>query len=144
MKVERGPAELDRFKNIVSKLATKTVRWVPSGRWRCLGPPNSLRRRVSSARVARELEFGGSNLSETCRTCSSSGPLCVGTCTDLNCLCYNSFTGQRQLLWVGVCLQHTFGRRFSLVSMVSINLGIWFYGVEMSDARETIGREESQ
>jgi hypothetical protein len=25
-------------------------------------------------------------------------------CTDLNWLCYNSFTGQGQLLWVGVCL----------------------------------------
>jgi hypothetical protein len=26
------------------------------------------------------------------------------SCTDLNFLCYNSFTGQGQLLWVGVCL----------------------------------------
>jgi len=36
-----------------------------------------------------------------------------------------------------------FGRWFSLVSMVSINLGIWFYGVEMGDAGETIEPEES-
>ena len=28
----------------------------------------------------------------------------VGACTNSNCLCYNSFTGQGQLLWVGVCL----------------------------------------
>jgi hypothetical protein len=27
-----------------------------------------------------------------------------GACTDLNSVCYNSFTGQGQLLWVGVCL----------------------------------------
>jgi hypothetical protein len=52
---------------------------------------------------------------------------------NLNFLCYDSFTGQGQLLWVGICLQDNFGWRFSLVSMVSINLGIWFYGVEMSD-----------
>ncbi len=64
--------------------------------------------------------------------------------TDLNCLCYNSFTGQGPLLWVGVCLQHTFGRRFSLVSMVSIKLGIWFYEVEAGDTGETIEPEESQ
>jgi len=59
-------------------------------------------------------------------------------------LCYNSFTGQGQLLWVGVCLQRSFGRCFHLVSMVSINLRIWFYGVEQGDAGETIEREESQ
>jgi hypothetical protein len=53
-------------------------------------------------------------------------------------------TGQGQLLWVGVCLHNSFGRQFSLVSMVSINLGIWFYGVEMGDAGETIEPEESQ
>jgi hypothetical protein len=48
--------------------------------------------------------------------------------------------GVGQLLWVGVCLQHSFGRAFSVVSMVSINLGIWFY----CDAGESIEREESQ
>jgi len=53
------------------------------------------------------------------------------------------FTGQGQLLWVGVCLRHTFGRRFSLVSMVSINLGIWFYEVETGDTGESIEPEES-
>jgi len=31
-----------------------------------------------------------------------------------------------------------------MVSMVSINLGIWFYGVETGDAGETIEPEESQ
>jgi hypothetical protein len=31
-----------------------------------------------------------------------------------------------------------------MVSVVSINLGIWFYGVEKGDAGETIEREESQ
>ena len=31
-----------------------------------------------------------------------------------------------------------------LVSMVSINLGIWFDGVEQGDAGKTIEREESQ
>ena len=36
-----------------------------------------------------------------------------------------------------------FGPRFSLVSMVSINLGIRFYGVETGDAGETIEPEES-
>ena len=74
----------------------------------------------------------------------STAPLWDRTCTDLNSLCYNSVTGQGQLLWVGVCLHNSFGRRFSLVSMVSINLGIWFYGVEMGDAGETIEPEESQ
>ena len=58
-------------------------------------------------------------------------------------VCYNSFTGQGQLLWVGVCLLHSFGQRFSLVSMVSINLGIRFYGVETGDAGESIEPEES-
>jgi hypothetical protein len=66
----------------------------------------------------------------------------LGNCTDLNSLCYNSFSGQGQLLWAGVCLQHGFGR-FSLVSMVSINLGIWFCGVETGDAGESIEPEES-
>ena len=64
-------------------------------------------------------------------------------CTDLNCLCYNPFTGQGQLLWVGVCLSYTFGPRFSLVSMVSINFGIRFYGVETGDTGESIEPEES-
>jgi len=36
------------------------------------------------------------------------------------------------------------GQRFSLVSLVSINLEIWFYEVEMGDAGETIEREENQ
>jgi hypothetical protein len=64
-------------------------------------------------------------------------------CTDLKFLCYDSFTGQGQLLWVGICLMDNFGWRFSLVSMVSINPGIWFYWVEKRDAGETIEREES-
>jgi hypothetical protein len=76
------------------------------------------------------------------RTCSSSSPHSFRTCTDLNSVCYNSFSGQGQLLWVGVCLQHGFGR-FSLVSMVSINVGIRFYGVETGDAGESIEPEES-
>jgi hypothetical protein len=79
-----------------------------------------------------------------CRTSSSTAPLWDRICTDLNSLCYNSVSGQGQLLWVGVCLHNSFGRRFSLVSMVSINLGIWFYQVEMGDAGETIEPEESQ
>ncbi len=58
-------------------------------------------------------------------------------------LCYNSCTGQGQLLWVGVCLS-TVLDGFSLVSMVSVNLRIWFYGVETGDAGESIEREESQ
>ena len=70
-------------------------------------------------------------------------PICRRICTDPNSVCYNSFTGQGQLLWVGIRLQHGFGRRFSLVSMVSINLGIWFYGVETGDAGESIEPEES-
>ena len=36
-----------------------------------------------------------------------------------------------------------FWTAFSLVSMVSINLGIWFYGVETGDAGESIEPEES-
>jgi hypothetical protein len=52
--------------------------------------------------------------------------------------------GQGQLLWVGFAYRTNFGRWFSLVSMVSINLGIWFYGVEMGDVGETIEPEESQ
>ena len=64
-------------------------------------------------------------------------------CTDLNFLCYDSFTRQGQLLWVGICLKDNFGWRFSLASMVSINLGIWFYGVETGDAGESIEPEES-
>ena len=71
-------------------------------------------------------------------------PLAFGSMpTDQSTLCYNSLTGQGQLLWVGVCLQHSFGRQFSLVSMVSINLGIWFYGVETGDTGESIEPEES-
>jgi len=58
-------------------------------------------------------------------------------------LCYNSFTGQGQLLWVRVVCRTVFGRRFSLVSMVSSNLGIRFYGVETGDAGESIEPEES-
>jgi hypothetical protein len=64
--------------------------------------------------------------------------------SDLNFLWYDSFTEQGQLLWVGICLTDNFEWRFSLVSMVPINLGIWFYGAELSDAGETIEREESQ
>jgi type IV secretion system protein VirB9 len=40
-------------------------------------------------------------------------------------------------------LEQSSGRRFSLVSMVSINLGIRFYGVETGDAGESIEPEES-
>jgi hypothetical protein len=44
-----------------------------------------------------------------------------GQClTDQSTLCYNSLTGQGQLLWVGVCLHPSLGRRLNLVSMVSI------------------------
>ena len=63
--------------------------------------------------------------------------------TDLNSLCYNSLTGQGQLLWVSVACSTVFGQQFSLVSMVSINLGIRFYGVETGDAGESIEPEES-
>jgi hypothetical protein len=48
------------------------------------------------------------------------------------------------VLLVRVACSTVFGQRFSLVSMVSINLGIWFYGVELGDAGETIEPEESQ
>jgi hypothetical protein len=67
----------------------------------------------------------------------------LGNCTDLNSLCYNSFSGQGQLLWVRVACGTVFGQRLSLVSMVSINLGIWFYEVETGDAGESIEPEES-
>ena len=70
-------------------------------------------------------------------------PSNLGNCTDLNSLCYNSFTGQGQLLWVRVACSTVFGQRFDLVSMVSINLGIRFYGVETGDAGESIEPEES-
>jgi hypothetical protein len=64
-------------------------------------------------------------------------------CTDLNCLCYNSFHGAGTAA-LGWCLPVAhFGRRFSLVSMVSINLGIWFYEVETGDTGESIEPEES-
>ncbi len=41
---------------------------------------------------------------------------------DLNFLSYDSFTGQGQLLRVGICVKGKFGWRFCLVSMVSIEL----------------------
>jgi hypothetical protein len=51
-------------------------------------------------------------------------------------------TGTSALGW---CLPASqFWTRFKLVSMVSINLRIWFDGVELVDAGETIEREESQ
>jgi hypothetical protein len=53
-------------------------------------------------------------------------------------------TGQGQLLWVGVCLHHSLDGGLIFVSMVSINLRVWFDGVEQGDAGETIEREESQ
>jgi hypothetical protein len=67
-------------------------------------------------------------------------PSNLGNCTDLNSLCYNSFTGQGQLLWVGLACITVFGNRLSIVS---INLGIRFYGVETGDAGESIEPEES-
>ena len=70
-------------------------------------------------------------------------PSNLGNCTDLNSLCYNSFAGQGQLLWVRVACSTVFGQRFDLVPMVSINLGIQFYGVETGDAGESIEPEES-
>ena len=46
---------------------------------------------------------------------------------------------------LGWCLPASqFWTGFNLVSMVSINLRIWFDGVEQRDAGETIEREESQ
>ena len=65
-------------------------------------------------------------------------------CTDLNSVCYNSLSGQGQLLRVGFACRTVLDGWFSLMSMVSINLGIWFYGVETGDAGETIAPEESQ
>ena len=45
---------------------------------------------------------------------------------------------------LGWCLPASqFWTGFNLVSMVSINLRIWFDGVEQGDAGETIEREES-
>lgn len=67
--------------------------------------------------------------------------------TDLNSLRYDSFKGQGQLLWFGICLNDNVGMAIKLgvhlVSMVSTNLGIWFYEVEMSDRDETMECEES-
>ncbi len=63
--------------------------------------------------------------------------------TDQSMLCYNFIHGAGTAL--GWCLPAAqCGRRFNLVSMVSINLRIWLYGVEMGDAGETIEHEESQ
>jgi hypothetical protein len=89
--------------------------------------------------------YGGQEFNGAARAPSpvAEAPSNLGNCTDLNSLCYNSFSGQGQLLWVGVCLQHDF-ERFSLVSMVSINLGIRFYGVEKGDSGESIEPEEGQ
>src|ERR1700721_2754114 len=42
---------------------------------------------------------------------------------------------------VRVACSTVFGQRFDLVSMVSINLGIRFYGVETGDAGESIEPE---
>jgi hypothetical protein len=53
------------------------------------------------------------------------------------------FTGQGQLLWVRVACGTVFGQRFSVVSMVSINLGIRFYRVATGDTGESIEPEES-
>ena len=63
--------------------------------------------------------------------------------TDESMLCYYQNAGQGQLLWVGVWPAAQFGRQFSLVSMVSINLGMWLYGVETGDTGESIEPEES-
>jgi hypothetical protein len=52
------------------------------------------------------------------------------------------FMGQGQVLGVGVCLRNSFGRRFGLVSMVSINLRIRFYEVETGNIGESIEPEE--
>jgi hypothetical protein len=65
------------------------------------------------------------NIHEIARACRQRR---CPVCTDLNSLCYNSLTGQGQLLWVHVACRTVFGQRFRLVSMVSINLGIRFYG----------------
>jgi hypothetical protein len=67
----------------------------------------------------------------------------VGAYTNSNFLCYNSFHGAGTAALGSCCLQHSFGEPFSMVSMVSINLGIWFYGVETGDAGESIEPEES-
>ena len=46
---------------------------------------------------------------------------------------------------LGWCLPAAqFWTAVNLVSMVSINLRIWFYGVEQGDAGESIEREERQ
>ena len=62
-------------------------------------------------------------------------------CTDLNSVCYNSFTEQGQLLWVGVACRVV---RFGLVSILSSGLRIWFYGLEQGDAGETVDSKKRQ
>jgi hypothetical protein len=84
----------------------------------------------------------------SCLSCSakpSQNPTRIrGQClTDQSTLCYNSLTGQGTAA-LGWCLPASqFWTGFNLVSMVSINLGNRFYGVETGDTGESIEPEES-
>ena len=63
-------------------------------------------------------------------------------CTDVNSLCYNLVAGRDSCSGLVITCRTGFGQWF--ISMVSINLRIWFYGAEMGEAGDTVEREESQ
>ena len=72
-------------------------------------------------------------------------PLAFGSMSDGSIDALLQFIDGAGTAALGWCfLHHSFRRRFNLVYMVSINLIIWFDGVEQGDAGETIEREESQ
>jgi len=95
--------------------------------------------RMKRSVIHREPETDSARTAETAENLTRTGSMPDGSIDPL--LQFIDGAGTAALGWC--CLHHSFGQRFSLVSMVSINLGIWFYGVETGDAGESIEPEES-
>jgi hypothetical protein len=96
--------------------------------------------RTKQSVIHRERETNFARTAETAENLTRTGSMPDGSIGALLQFIHGAGTAALG----SCCLHHSFGRRFNLVSMVSINLGIQFYEVETGDAGESIEREESQ
>ena len=65
-------------------------------------------------------------------------------CTDLNSLCYNSVSGQGQLLWVGLACTTVLDGGLAWCPWCPLTSEFGSMGLKWGDAGETIEPEESQ
>jgi hypothetical protein len=67
----------------------------------------------------------------------------VATCTNSNCLYYNSITEQGQMFWIAAA-RGRYGSKFDVLSMLSISPGISLDPVETVETGETVDSKNRQ